>query len=89
VAQHAGEVTSGVPTDERFRRAIWKLVTSDISYAELWRELSSTADRAGLPRPCYHTVREVARGVRGAARLEKAKRDQLIAELLAGYIRRR
>jgi hypothetical protein len=74
------------PLDRDFLLALRVLAKSDLSPADACRALAPTAARIGKPRPCYGTVRRVLNEERRRYRARKSRRDQIIAELLAGLV---
>jgi hypothetical protein len=72
--------------DTRLRNAATRLDDRRESMAETWRRVGRTADRLGLPRPSYDTIRLIVR----EHRRRRAEVDELlepvVADLLQGRV---
>ena len=56
--------------DPRLRELVGVLYEEDVPTAEIWRRVGGAAGQIGLRRPCYHTVRELARRERRRRRAQ-------------------
>lgn len=75
-----------IPIHSEFRRALWVLSGTEISYAEALRRLVPVAARIGVPRPSYATVRRVLIEQRLERRRRREVLDPLLTDLLVGRI---
>ena len=73
-----------IPIDSEFRRALWVLSGTEISYAEAARRIAPVAARIGLPRPSYPTVRRVLIEQRLERRRRREVLDPILTDLLVG-----
>jgi hypothetical protein len=64
------------------------LAPVDLGYAEAWRLLRPVSARIGVPRPSYWRVRRFLIEERRRVRLRRERRDRILADLMAGLIKR-
>lgn len=74
-----------------FRLALRILATTEVPPAEALRLLIPTAARLGVARPSYSSVRRILlseRALHEGRRRRRARRDQIVADLLSGLVMR-
>ena len=69
--------------DPRIHALVVGLDRDDVPAAETWRKVGDAAQELGLPRPSYHTIRELARVERLRRRARTAVRAAAIDVALA------
>jgi hypothetical protein len=83
----SGHVTATAPRlDPRLVAATFALDDHAESIAETWRRVGSTAERLGVPRPGYDTIRLLVHVHR--ARRDEIRRllEPVVIDLLRGYV---
>jgi hypothetical protein len=71
-----------------FAEGLRMLAPVDLGYAEAWRLLRPVSARIGVPRPSYWRVRRFLIEERRRVRLRRERRDRILADLMAGLIKR-
>ncbi|HEX6702936.1 MAG TPA: hypothetical protein VF101_19590 [Gaiellaceae bacterium] len=74
------------PIDRRFVAALRSLDYRGLSYAEAWRLLLPVAERIGLPRPSYFSVRRTLIVERRRRARRKAAYDRVLGAVIAGRV---
>ena len=74
------------PMHRDFDRALRILAGFDVSYAEAWRLLATTAARLDLPRPSYWRVRRFLLRERRRRELAREMVEPVISDLIAGLV---
>jgi hypothetical protein len=74
------------PIDRRFVAALRGLDHRGLSYAEAWRLLLPVAERLGLPRPSYFSVRRTLIVERRRRARRKAAYDRVLSAVIAGRV---
>ncbi len=75
-----------VPIEAEFRRALWILSGTNVSYAEALRRLRPVSARIGVPRPSYATVRRVLIEQRAERKRRREELEPILVDLLQGRI---
>lgn len=71
--------------DPRLAEAAFALDARGKPFAETWREVCRLAERLGLPRPGYDTIRLIVRGHRRRAEEIRRLVEPAVANLVRGY----
>ena len=72
--------------DPRLRRAVARLDDRKRPMAETWRHVGRLADRLGLPRPSYDSVRLIIRRHRRRRDDVQQLLEPVVADLLQGRV---
>jgi hypothetical protein len=74
----------GRPPHPEFERALWILSGTDVSAAEALRKLTPVANRIGMPRPSYSTVRRLLIAQRARRRRRREVLEPILVDLIVG-----
>src|SRR5712691_8746461 len=89
--RHRDRVRRRAPVHPEFRLALRMLAPTDVPAAAALRLLIPTAARLGVARPSYSSVRRILITERiqlARRRRRLARREQILADLLAGLVMR-